>query len=118
MERHGESLTEELGNRTGELEETSPARGENADRIAAAIGETLASAADRLRRAPPSEGRLGTVGKAVTEGLESSGRYVKGQGLTVRRDDVESLIRRYPVQVLLLGVGRGYVLSHLRMRKS
>ena len=74
MEHHGESLTEELANETEQLQETSPVRGEKANRITAAIRGTLAYAAERLTEALPPEGRLRAVGKAVSEGLESSGR--------------------------------------------
>jgi hypothetical protein len=105
MERQGSPLRQGLGE-----------SGNKADQAAAVVGEKLGAAADTLRSTLPQEGRLGGAARTITEGLESSGNYLQEQGRTGVIDDLESLIRRYPVQALLLGVGLGYILSRLRAR--
>jgi len=86
------------------------------DQMVAAVGERLGSAADTLRSTLPQEGRFGDAVRAVSDRLEASGNYLQEQGLSGAIDEVESLIRRYPIQALLLGAGLGYVLSRLRAR--
>jgi hypothetical protein len=116
MERQSSPFTQDLGSAMKEGQETMSRTGHKADQMAAAVGERLGSAADTLRGTLPQEGRLGGAVRAVTDGLEASGNYLQEQGLTGAIEEVESLIRRYPIQALLLGAGLGYALSRLRMR--
>jgi hypothetical protein len=44
------------------------------------------------------------------------GSYLQNQGLSGAMEDLEGLIRRYPIQSLLLGVGLGYLLSRIKER--
>src|SRR5688500_18215138 len=92
---------------------TSPRGGTKADEAAAALGQKLESAADIIRDRLPQEGKAGAMREAVGDRLEASGRYLKQQGVTGIMQDVEGVIRQYPVQILLLGVGIGYLLSRL-----
>jgi|SRR5579885_3099297 len=87
-----------------------------ADRATKSAGEAVEAAAVRVREHLPQEGRLGAVAGKFADTLEQSGAYLRQEGLTGVLDDLETLIRRYPVQALLLGVGIGYVLSRVRMR--
>lgn len=115
MERQGTPLQPDIGSSAGR-QDPFIRRGNKADQTAKVVGEKLESAAESLRGRLPREGRVGVAAKAVTDGLESSGSYLQEQGVTGMVDEVESLIRRYPVQALLLGAGLGYVLSRLRAR--
>jgi hypothetical protein len=115
MERQSSPFTQDRGGlKAGQ--ETMSQTGHKGDQIAAAVGERLGSAADTLRSTLPQEGRFGGAVRAVSESLEASGNYLQEQGLSGAIDEVESLIRRYPIQALLLGAGLGYVLSRLRAR--
>lgn len=116
MERQASPLPQDLGNAMNELQGTVSQAGHKGDHMAAAVGERLGSAADTLRSALPQEGRLGGAVRAVTDGLEASGNYLQEQGLTGAIEEIESLIRRYPIQALLIGAGLGYALSRLRAR--
>ena len=116
MERQSSPFTQDLGSAMKEGQGTMSQTGHKGDQMAAAVGERLGSAADTLRGTLPQEGRLGGAVRAVTDGLEASGNYLQEQGLTGAIEEVESLIRRYPIQALLLGAGLGYALSRLRMR--
>ncbi len=116
MERQGSPLTKDLGSVMKEVQGTMSQTGHKGDQMAAAVGERLGSAADTLRATLPQEGRFGDAVRAVTDGLEASGNYLQKQGLSGAIDEVESLIRRYPIQALLLGAGLGYALSRFRAR--
>lgn len=116
MERQGPPLTDDLGEATERRQGTSAKSGNPVDLAAGMVGKNLASAAEALRGTLPREGRLVGAARAVTDRLESSGSYLQEQGLMVAVDELESLIRRYPVQALLFGAGLGYALSRLRGR--
>ncbi|WP_447984468.1 hypothetical protein [Nitrospira sp. Nam74] len=117
MERQGSPLTQDIEETIRGRQATSTKIGHTADLAAAMVGEKLGSAADTLRGSLPQEGRLAGAARAVTEGLESSGHYLQEQGLTGVADELESVIRRYPIQALLVGAAVGYTLSRLRMRE-
>jgi len=116
MERQGSPLTQDTGSAIDELQGSMSHTRRKGDQMAAAVGEKLGSAADTLRGTLPQEGRLGDAARAVTDRLEASGNYLQEQGLSGAIDEMESLIRRYPIQALLLGAGLGYALSRLRAR--
>ena len=116
MERQGSPLTQDPGSDINKLQGTMSETRHKGDEMAAAVGEKLGSAADTLRGTLPQEGRLGDAARAVTDRLEASGNYLQEQGLTGAIEEIESLIRRYPIQALLLGAGLGYALSRLRAR--
>lgn len=116
MERQGSPLTQDAGGDMSGREDAGSKGGHSVDRAATMLGEKLESVAHTLRSVLPQEGRLAGTTRAVTGTLESSGYYLQQQGLTGAIDELESLIRRYPVQALLLGAGLGYALSRLRAR--
>src|SRR5687767_1369086 len=116
MERQSVPLTDDLGEAMERRQGTRAKSSNPVDLAAGMVGEKLSSAAEALRGTLPQEGRLGGAARAVTDRLESSGSYLQEQGLMVAIDELESLIRRYPVQALLFGAGLGYALSRLRGR--
>lgn len=116
MEHQSVPVTDDLGEAMGRRKSTSAKSGNPVDFAAGMVGEKLTSAAEALRSTLPQEGRLGGAARAVTDRLESSGSYLQEQGLMVAIEELETLIRRYPVQALLFGAGLGYALSRLRGR--
>lgn len=110
MERYG---SQEIGRPTDSSEGLTR---EKADEIASSIGRKLESASDMIRGKLPREGRIGEAARALSEGLESSGTYLQEQGVSGVIEDLESMIRRHPIQALLIGAGIGYLLSRLRER--
>lgn len=77
-------------------------------------GETMESAGERLRNQPPGSGRVGDAADALSQGLKHRGQYLRENGMSGIVEDLEVLIRRYPIQTLLLGMGFGFLLSRLR----
>ncbi|MGH7231111.1 MAG: hypothetical protein ACREJU_07100 [Nitrospiraceae bacterium] len=110
---------------TGRAQEFGPESGTStlptttantADQAAMAAGEKLRVAADMIREKAPQEGTIGATATAVAESFDEAGLYLQEQGFTGAREDVELLIRRYPIQSLLLGLGVGYLLARMRAR--
>jgi uncharacterized protein YjbJ (UPF0337 family) len=75
------------------------------------VGEKMSSLAGSLRTSAPQEGTMGSAAHTVADGLEAAGSYLQDKSLENMASDVTSLIRRYPIQSLLIGVGVGYLLS-------
>ena len=63
-----------------------------------------------------AEGVLSTAATAVTDGLGSARSYLHEKDVGEMASDLTALIRRYPVQALLIGAGLGYVLARLTKR--
>ena len=85
-----------------------------ADRTTKRAGEALESAADRLRERLPHEGAAGAATDAVSRGVKQTSRVLQQPGVSGIVEDLGVLMRRYPLQTLLLGLGCGYVISRSR----
>ena len=94
----------------------STARVKKLDKAAAVAGEKLGSAAEFLRQKAPQEGRIATAATAVAKRLAKTGSYLQEQAFSGATKEVEGLIRRYPVQAVLLTLGVVYVLARFKAR--
>lgn len=83
-----------------------------------ALGSGMKSLAGSIRENLPREGVLGTTSSSVAESLESGGRYLQQEGLGGMAKDVSDLIRRNPIQAILVGVGVGFLLARITTRGS
>jgi uncharacterized protein YjbJ (UPF0337 family) len=81
-----------------------------------AVGEKIGSLADVIREKAPHEGTVGTAATAVAEKLNVAGSYLQEKDLNHVLSDVSSVIRRYPVPSLLVGLGIGYLLARTTRR--
>jgi uncharacterized protein YjbJ (UPF0337 family) len=81
-----------------------------------AVGEKIGSLADVIREKAPHEGAVGTAATAVAEKLDVAGSYLQEKNLNHVLNDVSSMIRRYPVPSLLVGLGIGYILARSTRR--
>lgn len=86
----------------------------SADRKTKRAGEALKSAPDSLREQLPEGGKAGEEADAVSRGAKQTSLSLQQQSLSGIVEDLEILIRRYPLQTLLLGLGCGYLLSRVR----
>lgn len=82
-----------------------------ASEAATAVGEQIGSLAGVIRDHAPHEGAIGTAATTVAGGLESASTYLKEKDYENLAADLTALVRRYPVQALLVGVGLGYLLA-------
>jgi len=58
--------------------------------------------------------RIVDVAEQTVDAAARTTDYVRQQGVGGAVEDLEILIRRYPLQALLLGLGCGYLLSRAR----
>ena len=82
----------------------------SAERISDRVGESVGS---NLRQSIPGSGKVDEAVEAATRRIKQTADYVQQEGMSGIVEDLELLIRRYPLQTLLLGMGCGYLLSRL-----
>jgi hypothetical protein len=63
-----------------------------------------------------AQGAISTAATAVSGGLESASSYLQEKKFEEMATDLTALIRNYPVQSLVVGVGLGYLLARLTAR--
>jgi hypothetical protein len=78
-----------------------------------AISTAATAVADGLESA---QGAISTAATAVSGGLESASSYLQEKKFEEMATDLTALIRNYPVQSLVVGVGLGYLLARLTAR--
>jgi uncharacterized protein YjbJ (UPF0337 family) len=118
-EQEVERRFKEYGNRTGgvvenvttKAQELSSTAVNKANEAATVVGEKLESLANVIREKAPREGSVATAATTVVDGLESAGSYLRQKKFDHLANDVTELVRTYPVQSLLIGVGIGYLLA-------
>jgi uncharacterized protein YjbJ (UPF0337 family) len=98
-------------NVTTKARELSSTAVNKANEAAAVVGEKLGSLANVIRERAPREGSVATAATTVVDGLESAGSYLREKKFDHLAKDVTELVRTYPVQSLLIGVGIGYLLA-------
>ena len=111
MEREKQSLEESIGST---LKRAANDTAASAESISEQAGEALGSAAENLRRGLPESGTAGEAAAAISSGVKQTVDYLQTEGMSGMVEDLEVLIRRYPLHTLLVGVGCGYLLSRLR----
>lgn len=75
------------------------------------IGEQMETLAGKVREKAPAEGTLGTAASSVADKLEGASAYLQEKGFDDMVEDLTALVRRYPIQSLLIGMGFGYLLG-------
>jgi len=114
-----ESLTAGIQQKVGNLAEDTQAKvqelsssaSEGLNEAKAAVGKKMGSLAETIRRNVPKEGSVGSTTHSVANSLSTAGSYLEEHTFEDFSKDVTSLIRRYPLQSLLVGVGIGYLMS-------
>jgi hypothetical protein len=112
----GSRLSETVDRTKGQSQELGSSVSAKAQQATAAAGETLQSLGGTIRDRGPQEGSVARAATTVANNLEDAGMYLQGRGIEGVVDDLTILIRRYPVQSLIIGVGLGYLLSRLGRR--
>lgn len=89
---------------------------ERADAATTTVGEKMSDAAQTIREKAPVSGPVADAADKTAETLERAGTYLQQQNLNDMRSDLESLIRRHPMESLLIGLGIGYLLARSTRR--
>jgi len=103
--------TEAVAGMTAKAQEFGAAAVSTASEAATAVGEQMGSLAGVIRDHAPQDGAIATAATAVAGGLESASTYLKEKDYENLATDLTALVRSYPVQALLVGVGLGYLLA-------
>jgi len=85
--------------------------GRKADDMAGKVGSGLESAAESIREHTPHTGMLGTAATKVADAVESSGHYLKEEGLSGMANDLTEMVKRNPIPALLLAIGVGVLIA-------
>jgi uncharacterized protein YjbJ (UPF0337 family) len=96
---------------TAKAQEVGATAASKASEAATAVGEQIGSLAGVIRDHAPREGALATAATTVAGGLESASAYLHEKQYANLATDLTALVRRYPVQFLVAGVGLGYLLA-------
>jgi hypothetical protein len=96
--------------KTQELASASAAKARD---MTSKLGHKVREFAGKVREKSPHETVRDTTNR-VADGLESAGTYLEETSFQGMVDDVASLIRKYPMQSLLIGIGIGFLLSRRR----
>jgi ElaB/YqjD/DUF883 family membrane-anchored ribosome-binding protein len=81
------------------------------------VGSKISSLAGSLRETAPHEGPLGSAASRVADQLEAGGQYLQEHGIEDMAQDLMSLVRRYPMQSLLVGFGVGFLVGQSFSRR-
>lgn len=96
---------------TAKAQEFGGIAANKANDAATVVGEKMESLASVIRENAPHEGPVATAATAVVNGLESASSYLREKKFEHLAKDITELVRAYPVQSLLVGVGLGYLLA-------
>lgn len=96
---------------TAAAQELGATAATKASEAATVVGDKMGSLASVIRENAPQAGTVATAATAVADRLESAGSYLREKKFDDLAQDVTSLVRAYPVQSLLIGVGLGYLLA-------
>ena len=118
-EQEIERRLQEYGDKTGgavasmsvKAREFGATAAKKANEAAPVIGEKMKSLASVIRGKAPHEGKIGTTATKVAGGLESASNYLQEKKFDHLGEDFRGLVRRYPLQSLLIGLGLGFLLA-------
>jgi len=101
---------------TTKAQELGATAASKASEAVTVVGEQMGSLASAIRDHAPHEGAIATAATTVASGLESASSYLHEKEYANLAADLTALVRRYPVQALLAGVGLGYWLARSTKR--
>jgi len=81
------------------------------------VGEKMSSLAGTIRESVPREGTMGSAATAVADSLQAGGRYLQEHDLSDMTEELASLVRRHPMQSVLLGFGVGCLVGMTLARR-
>jgi hypothetical protein len=87
-----------------------------ADGVESAQGAISTAATAVASGVESAQGAISTAATAVAGGVESASSYLQEKKFEEMATDLTAVIRQYPVQSLLVGMGLGYLLARLTSR--
>jgi uncharacterized protein YjbJ (UPF0337 family) len=111
FQEYGDKTAGILANVSAKAQELGATAAKKANEAAPLVGEKMASLATAMRERAPREGTLGTATTKVADGLESASHYLQERKFDHLGEDFRGLVRRYPLQSILVGLGLGFLLA-------
>ena len=111
LQEYGDKTGGAVGRMSVKAREFGATAAKKANEAAPVIGEKIKSLADVIRGKAPREGKTGTTASKVAGGLESASHYLQEKKFDHLGEDFRGLVRRYPLQTLLVGLGLGFLLA-------
>jgi methyl-accepting chemotaxis protein len=93
--------------------QVASAAGQRVEDTTNRIAGGMESLASTLRENAPNQGYIGSAASHVADSLESSGRYLRQEGISGITSDLTDLVKRNPLPALFLGIGFGFLLARL-----
>jgi ElaB/YqjD/DUF883 family membrane-anchored ribosome-binding protein len=101
-------MARDAGSKAGDVAKNV---GHKAEEAVSSVGGQMKSLAGTIREKAPHEGMIGSTASAVANTLDSGGVYLQDHNLQGMAEDMTNLIRRYPIQSLLVGIGVGFLIA-------
>ena len=111
LQEYGDKTGGVVGRMSVKAREFGATAAKKANEAAPVIGEKMKSLANVIRGKAPHEGKIGTTATRVAGGLESASSYLQEKKFDHLGEDFKGLVRRYPLQSLLIGLGLGFLLA-------
>ena len=100
-----------VGDVKGKAAQVGSQVAEKADTATTTVGEKMTDVAQTIRQKAPASGPMADAADTAADTLQRAGSYLQEQDLADMRADLEGLIRRHPVESLLIGFGLGYLMA-------
>jgi uncharacterized protein YjbJ (UPF0337 family) len=111
LQEYGDKTEGAVASMSAKVQELGGTAARKANEAAPVIGEKMKSLASVIREKAPREGAIGTTATKVAEGLESASYYLQEKKFDHLGEDFRGLVRRYPLQSLLIGLGLGFLVA-------
>lgn len=102
-------------NITDKASEIGDQASDKADAAMSATGAKMETLAQTVRQNAPA-GKVGEYATTAANALERGGNYLQASDLSDVQLDIEQIIRRRPVESLLVGLGVGFLLARAMRR--
>lgn len=86
------------------------------DRTLSSVGAKACSAAETIRSSSPSF--AARPAEAVAGAIETGGEYLREKGVADIASDATTIVKRYPLESLMIGFGAGLLLGRSLTRRS
>jgi len=91
---------------------------EEGSALTAKLGAEMKSLGGAIREKLPVSGALSGAASALAAGLETGGAYLQERPIDAIAKDLTDLVRRHPIETLVLGAGVGYLAGRIARKFS
>jgi ElaB/YqjD/DUF883 family membrane-anchored ribosome-binding protein len=77
--------------------------------VVSSVGDRMSSLAGTIREKGPQGGMIGSAATGVADQLQAGGQYLQQHDLRDITEDLTAVIRRYPMQSILVALGAGFL---------